>query len=157
METQGFRRFVDRATFVRQAKLFAHRKHYKLVYLLFGVYCLSFFIVSWIAFFFAANHFVIIGAFLVFFGGACLINYLYINKMNDMNNAVEFQNAIFSSALRDKYDFCLVFDNRGNLVYVDEGFAKEFVNDSNIYSLSVEEILKIMRFNMVQRKKKFWT
>ena len=106
-----------------------------------------------ISYLFPGNILVMLSAYGTVAGLVYLGNYHYITKMNDTNNVIEFQNAIFVSVLKDCYDFCIIFDNRQNIVYADDGFHKRFADNRNIYLMSPDEILKIYA-NSFRREKK---
>jgi PAS domain-containing protein len=56
-----------------------------------------------------------------------ILHALYsIQKSLDMIMAVEFQNALFTSALNLRMDFTIIMQRNGSIVYVDRGFRDMF-------------------------------
>ncbi len=118
------RRFIDNKSLVAKANSFIVRDHFGQIYPIFLSYFLAILFSSIMAFLFEGDPLLISGIFVIFFGAACLINALYVRKFNEINNAIEFQNAIYSAALRGDCEYCLIFNEEGDIVYADPRLQK---------------------------------
>ncbi len=118
------KRFIDNKTLVSKANSFVVRNHYGQTAPIYVGYFLAFIFTALMAFLFDGNPLLITGVFLIFFGFACLINSFYLNKYCEINNAIEFQNAIYTAALRGDCDYCLIFNEDGEVVYADPRLQK---------------------------------
>jgi two-component system cell cycle sensor histidine kinase/response regulator CckA len=118
------KRFVDNDSLVSKANDFVPRNHFGYVAPLFVAYFLAFFFSTMMTFLFEGNPILISGVFLFFFGAACIINSVYLRRFNEINNAIEFQNSIYSAALRGDCAYCLIFNDEGEVVYADPRLQK---------------------------------
>jgi len=118
------KRFIDNDCLVTKANKFIPRDHFKNTGLLFLSFLLSFIVCTLMAFTFEGNPVLISTIFLFCFGFASLVNAYYLYKFNAVNNAIEFQNSIYTAALRGDCDYCLVFNDEGEVVYADPRLQK---------------------------------
>jgi hypothetical protein len=65
----------------------------------------------------------------------------YHQRSRDMVLAAEFQNALFSAAIRLKSHFCLIVKQNGTVFYYDRGFQRVFPETANRGVLLLEKIL----------------
>lgn len=120
------KRFIDNDKFVDEARNFSKRNHFGSTALLFTSYLIAFFASGFSALLFETNPIIVVTAFLLFFGGAALVNYYYIKKFKTINNAIEFQNLIYLTALKGDCEFCLIFNENGDIAYSDSRLLKKF-------------------------------
>jgi two-component system, cell cycle sensor histidine kinase and response regulator CckA len=113
------KRFIDNTTLVKKANSFVVRNHFGQTTPLFVAYFLAFIFSALMAFLFEGNPLLMTGVFLIFFCVACLVNSFYLKKFTEINNAIEFQNAICTAALRGDCEYCLIFNEDGDVVYAD--------------------------------------
>ncbi len=144
------KRFIDNKSLVTKANSFIVRDHFGDISPIFLAYFLAFIFSTLMAFLFEGDPFLISGIFLIFFGGACLINALFIRKFNEINNAVEFQSAIYSAALRGDCEYCLIFNEDGEIVYADPRLQK--LSSSKVYKNVSELDVLLMTFKVSSEK-----
>lgn len=68
----------------------------------------------------------VLTAVILIFGSLTLCSLLGMQRLLDLVLSVEFQNAIFSSAITRKFDFTMIIDNEGSITYYDQGFRTYF-------------------------------
>ncbi|MFI4984146.1 MAG: ATP-binding protein [Rickettsiales bacterium] len=120
------KRFIDNDKLVEEAKDFSQRNHYGSTAVIFFTYVLAFLVSTVIAFIFEGHHALVVTCFMVFFGGAAILNSFYIKKMRLINNAIEFQNLIYLTALKGDCEYCLIFNEDGEIVYSDSRLLAKF-------------------------------
>ena len=106
------RRFVDIA-----ASSFTPRNHYRTSIVLFLSYLL-FFLFAIVTILITDNNIIItINVLILFMSLSCIGNFLYIKKVNIINNIVETQSTILSSILNDTVDAFIVLGRDRSVFY----------------------------------------
>ena len=84
---------------------------------------------------------------IIFIAGALLLLTGFfmclIWKLQKIVTVAEFQNMLFSSVIRDKYDYCIVLTEEKEIIYMDKGAQKFFDADTaeKYKNFSLEKIL----------------
>lgn len=85
-----------------------------------------------------------------------ILHALYsIQKSLDMIMAVEFQNALFTSALNLRMDFTIIMQRNGSIVYVDRGFRDLFPEVRAIDDKVLDYLVTNMRLDERAKDKFF--
>ncbi len=124
------KRFIDNMAMLKKADNFIHRKHFGrttplfITYLLVYLVCMAFLITN-------DPNPMLMTIITLLIGGAALVNFYYIKKFDRVNNAIEYQNYIFANALRSDNEFCLIFNDEGDVVYTDPRLEKLIVSEES--------------------------
>jgi PAS domain-containing protein len=85
-----------------------------------------------------------------------ILHALYtIQKSLDMIMAVEFQNALFTSALNIRMDFTIIMQRNGSIVYVDRGFRDMFPQVRAIDDRVLDYLVTNLRLDERSKEKFF--
>ncbi len=124
------KRFIDNMAMLKKADNFIHRKHFGrttplfITYLFVYLLCMAFLIVN-------DPHPLLLTIITLLIGGGALVNFYYIKKFHRVNNAIEYQSYIFANALRSDNEFCLIFNDDGDVVYTDPRLEKLIVSEES--------------------------
>lgn len=75
--------------------------------------------------------------------------YVFTQRQRDLVLMTEFQNAIFSSAARVNYLFCLILKTDGTITYIDPGFQKLF---PHINRHELDDVFKLGSHGILARE-----
>ncbi len=112
------KRFIDNMAMLKKADNFVLRKHFGKTVPLFVTYVVVFLLSMGFLVVNEANTMLVIIVSLLI-GAAALVNIYYLKKFHRINNAIEFQNYIYANAMRSDNEFCLIFNEEGEVVYTD--------------------------------------
>ncbi len=92
------------------------------------------------------GHILFAALLIVMLGLLGAFTYVFTQRQRDLVLMTEFQNALFSSAVRINYLFCLILKSDGSVVYLDPGFQKLFPHINrhemdDVYKLGTHGIL----------------
>lgn len=94
------------------------------------------------------NHDIVLVILLTVAVSTLILHALYsIQKSLDLIMAVEFQNALFTSALNLRVDFTLILQRNGSIVYVDRGFREIFPEVRTIDDKVLDYLTENMRMD----------
>lgn len=133
-------RLTDRAIGIPND--FIRRKRHGRFAIYVVAYALAILAILILAFFheFFGATFILIAIVLIF-GGLTLCSLLGMQRLLDLVLSVEFQNAIFSSALTRKFDFTIIIDSEGSITYYDRGFQTYFPDIPSSGGQAVNQLL----------------
>ena len=121
-------RYADaRKTQKNDAPDFIKRRHGLPILWLISSFIIAFLVIVAVTCLYAPSAVVVIAivsAFLL--GGLAYFTSLYIHNSRDIIMATEFQNALFSGAMRANSEFCLIVKGDGSLIYSDVKYNKRF-------------------------------
>ncbi len=122
------KRFIDNMAMLKKADNFIHRKHFGKTAPLFVAYVVVF-VLSMIFLLINEQNSILVLIVALLIGAACLVNVHFLKKFNRINNAIEFQNYIFANALRSDNEYCIIFNEDGDVVYTDPRIQKLEVSE----------------------------
>lgn len=124
---------------------FIKRNHVEILSVIVALYTAAFIGASFVAFVYEHDPVADIIAFLSLFGLATMINAIYLKNVNDKMNATEFQNLIFTSALKADCDYCLIFNYKGEVVYSPSTYSKDFNVNSDSDVITFDDIMQSLQ------------
>jgi len=92
-----------------------------------------------------------VGLFFIILGvlGGLVLYALYsIQRSHDLITDIEFQNALFSSAVKKNYDFTIFLGKDGSICYADPGFKRLFPDVSLSNDHALEDFMASCRFDL---------
>ena len=133
---------------------FVRRNHIKILLVIVALYTIAFIITSIVAFLYEHDPIADIIAFISLFGIATVMNCLYLRDINERINATEFQNLIFSSALKADADYCIIFNHKAEVIYSSSNFYKDYnLSDEKLGKLTFDDIIKFLNLSPDQISK----
>lgn len=82
---------------------------------------------------------------------AAALVYMIVRRFRDEKLAFEFQNAVFSSAMRKNNVFCNIFTRDGNIFYLDAVYSRIF-KDSPVPSSNFQGVMENLRIPVEERE-----